>query len=177
MTITENQTAVAAGTWQADVVHSTLGFEVEYMGIGTFRGTVADFDVSLADGVLEGAGRIASVQTKDPNLTAHLLSPEFFDAEQHPEVRFKGRVRGVGSDVEADGEITIKGITRMAVLHGRLTAPVADPYGNARFGLELETTVDRTEFGILWNAAMPDGTTALADDVILKATLSLVKAT
>jgi len=78
--------------------------------------------------------------------------------------------------VEFEGEITIKGVTRPATLTGTIVGPVADPYGNERYGLELETTIDRTQFGILWNAQMPDGSQALADEVTLKAELSLVKA-
>src|SRR4051812_40972524 len=104
MSITEQQTiAIPTGTWKADVVHSSVGFEVTYMGIGTFTGTVTDFDAELADGRLRGAARIASVHTKDENLQAHLLSPEFFDAERHPEVTFTtSRVEGEGPSVELE---------------------------------------------------------------------------
>jgi polyisoprenoid-binding protein YceI len=177
MSITEQQQiTVPTGTWQTDVVHSSLAFEVQYMGIATFSGAVNDFTASLADGALAGAARIASLESKDENLKAHLLAPDFFDAESHPEVSFSGQVRPAGDGVEADGEITIKGVTRPAILRGTLAGPVNDPYGNPRYGLQLETTIDRTEFGIEWNADMPDGTKALANDVTLKAELSLVAA-
>ena len=72
--------------------------------------------------------------------------------------------------------ITIKGVTRPATLTGTIVGPTADPYGNERYGLKLETAIDRTEFGITWNNDMPNGTKALADEVTLKADLSLVKA-
>jgi polyisoprenoid-binding protein YceI len=157
-------------------VHSSLGFQVRYMGISLFKGAVRDFAASLVDGKLAGAARIESLETKDENLHAHLLAPEFFDAERHPEVTFAGELVPTGKGVEIDGEITIKGVTKPAVLRGTLTGPSTDPYGNARYGLELKTTIDRTEFGLLWNADMPDGTKALANDVTLKADLSLVAA-
>jgi polyisoprenoid-binding protein YceI len=177
MSTTEQQAiAVPTGAWQADVVHSSVAFEVRYMGINLFTGGVEDFDASLVDGRLEGAARIASLVTKDENLQAHLLSPEFFDAERFPEVGFSGTAAGGnGSELEFEGEITIKGVTRPATLTGTIVGPAVDPYGNERYGLELETTIDRTEFGILWNADMPNGTKALADDVTLKARLALVK--
>jgi polyisoprenoid-binding protein YceI len=177
-TITQDvtTTTVPAGTLQADVVHSSLGFEVQYMGISFFKGAVKDFEASLVDGRLAGAARIASLETKDENLHAHLLSPEFFDAERHPEVAFSGPLAEVGDGVEVDGEITIKGVTKPAVLRGTITGPVSDPYGNARYGLELSTTIDRTEFGLDWNADMPNGTKVLANKVTLKAELSLVAA-
>jgi polyisoprenoid-binding protein YceI len=179
-TVTSRQTtepiAVPTGTLRADAVHSSLGFEVRYMGLALFKGAVKDFGASLVDGTLAGAARIASIETKDENLHAHLLSPDFFDAERHPEIAFSGEVVPAGSGVEVNGEITIKGVTRPATLRGTLTGPVGDPYGNVRYGLALETTIDRTEFGLAWNADLPDGTKALANDVTLKAELSLVAA-
>ncbi len=114
---------------------------------------------------------------KDENLHAHLLSPEFFDAERYPEVSFTAETAELaGPEVRFEGEISIKGVTQPATLTGTIVGPVADPYGNERYGLELRTTVDRTAFGITWNAEMPDGSKALSDEVTLKATLSLVKA-
>ena len=178
MSITEQSpTLLPTGTYGVDRVHSSVAFEVEYMGIGTFSGTVSDFDATLENGRLAGAARIASLEVKDENLHAHLLSPEFFDAERHPEVSFSTEEAQVEGDrVTFEGEITIKGVTRPATLAGTIVGPKTDPYGNERYGLKLETTVDRTEFGILWNAEMPNGTKALADEVTLKADLSLVKA-
>jgi polyisoprenoid-binding protein YceI len=147
------------------------------MGVGTFGGTVSDFDATLVDGRLSGAARIATLEVKDENLHGHLMSPEFFDAESHPEVSFTtGEATIEGSNVTFEGEITMKGITGPATLTGTITGPTADPYGNERYGLELETTVDRTAFGITWNNDMPNGTKALSDEVTLKANLSLVKA-
>src|SRR5262249_41029210 len=154
---TPKNVAVPTGTFTVDPVHSSLGFEVRYMGIAFFKGAVKDFGASLADGRLAGTARIESLETKDENLHAHLLSPEFFDSERHPDVTFTGELAGAGDGVEVDGEITIKGVTRPAVLRGTLTGPQTDPYGNTRYGLELATTVDRAEFGLLWNADMPDG--------------------
>jgi polyisoprenoid-binding protein YceI len=175
-TITQQVTEVPTGTFQADAVHSALGFEVRYMGISLFKAPVKEFAATLVDGTLTGAAQIASVEVKDENFHGHLLSPEFFDAERHPEVTFSGELVPAGGGVEIDGEITIKGITKPTVLKGTLTGPVTDPYGNPRYGLELKTTIDRTEFGLNWNTDMPDGTKALANKVTLKAELSLVAA-
>ena len=87
MSTTIEQTGIPTGTWNADSVHSGLSFEVPY-AVATFGGDVTDFNVSLKDGVLEGAARVASLRVKDENLTAHLQSPEFFDGERHPELNF-----------------------------------------------------------------------------------------
>jgi polyisoprenoid-binding protein YceI len=173
---TQHEVTVPLGTLESDPVHSSLGFEVRYMGIALFKGAVKDFRASLVDGRLAGEARIATLQTKDENLQAHLLSPEFFDGERYPEVTFAGELAPAGKGVEVEGEITIKGVTKPATLMGTLTGPLTDPYGNTRYGLDLKTTIDRTEFGLLWNADMPDGTKALANDVTLRAELALVAA-
>jgi polyisoprenoid-binding protein YceI len=172
-TIIEQQTAAPAGTWQADPVHSSVGFAVKYLGVATFTGELTSFQATLKDGELVGTARVESVEVKDENLKAHLQAPDFFDAERHPEVSFSGREVGEG---RFEGQLTIKGITQPATLEGTITGPVTDPYGNERYGLALTTIVDRTAFGLNWNAPLPGGGFALANDVTLKADLSLVKA-
>ena len=178
MSITEQQeTTIPAGTYGADRVHSTVAFEVGYMGVGLFGGDVTDFDASLSGGRLTGSARIESLETKDENLHAHLMAPDWFDAERYPEVSFSTeQTKAEGDEVVFEGELTIKGITRPATLTGTIVGPVSDPYGNERYGLKLTTAIDRTAFGLDWNNDMPDGTKALADEVTLKADLSLVKA-
>jgi polyisoprenoid-binding protein YceI len=181
MTTTISETAVSeitqslpAGTWQADTVHSSVAFEVPY-AVATFSGEVTDFDAALVDGKLQGSARIASLSLKDESLKAHLQSPDFFDAERHPEVSFTAEdVRRDGDNVEFDGEITIKGVTRPVTLTGTVNGPAVDHFGKNRVGLSLETTVDRTEFDINWNMPLPNGEPALANEVSLKADLTLV---
>src|SRR5688572_20079365 len=138
------------GTWELDPVHSSIGFEVPYLS-GTFKGQFRDAQAKLVvdDGKasLEGLARVASVDVKDENLSAHLQSPDFFDAERHPELRFGAqdiRLDGDGK-VSVDGELTIKGVTKPVAVIGTVTAPIADPYGNDRIGLNLTTSVDRTD--------------------------------
>ena len=172
-TIEQQQTAVPAGTWQADTVHSSVGFEVGYLGISTFSGEFKGFEASLTDGELTGKAPVTSIEVKDENLYGHLLAPEFFDAERHPELSFSGTATAPGA---FEGEITIKGVTKPATLAGTVSGPVTDAYGNERIALRLETVIDRTEFGIDWNAPLPSGGFALANDVKLKAELTLVKA-
>jgi polyisoprenoid-binding protein YceI len=177
MSITEQQTTLPTGTFNADPVHSSVAFEVEYMGVGIFGGDVKTFEASLVDGELRGSAQIASLETKDTNLHAHLMAPDFFDAEAHPTVSFStSSASASGGDVSFEGEITIKGVSQPATLTGTIVGPVTDPYGHTRYGLRLETVIDRTSYGITWNADMPDGTQALATEVTLKADLSLVKA-
>jgi|SRR5437763_1168465 len=176
MTTLQETKTLPTGTWKVDSVHSELGFSVDYMA-GTFRGTFSKFDAELADGRLEGTADVSSVQVKDPSLEAHLQTPDFFDAERHPQLRFVADdVVRSGNEVTVRGEITIKGETRPIELHGTISDPITDPWGSERFGLKLEGTVDRTAFGVSWNNPLPTGEPALANDVKLTADLQLVKA-
>ena len=181
MSVIETTKEIApAGTWVADPAHSSVAFEVVHSGISSFRGGFADYDATLVGGeepALSGSARVASVTVSDENLTGHLQSPDFFDAQRFPEIAFEADelTRGEDGGVEAPGSITIKGVTQPVELTGHVTGPITDAYSNARLGLRLETTIDRTQFGITWNAPLPAGGNVLADEVKLTADLSLVE--
>lgn len=176
MATAEVTKALPTGTWTGDPVHSDIGFSVEYMS-GTFSGTFSKFDVGIADGRLQGTAEVSSVQVKDPNLEVHLQSPEFFDAERTPQLAFESReARRDGNDVTIEGEITIKGQNLPIALRGTISDPITDPWGNERFGLRLESELDRTAFGLNWNNPLPSGEPALANRVKLVADVQFVKA-
>jgi polyisoprenoid-binding protein YceI len=176
MSTTINEAAIPTGTWTADTVHSGVSFEVPY-AVATFSGDVTDFQASLTDGVLTGSAQIGSLRVKDEALQGHLLSPEFFDAERHPVLTFASTaIRRNGDDIEVDGDLTIKGITQPATLKGTITGPAVDHFGANRVGLKLATVIDRTAFDIKWNMPLPNGEPALANEVTLKADLTLVGA-
>ena len=173
-------TIAPAGTWNLDPIHSRVDFEVSYLA-GTFKGhfneIAAELTVDGERATLEGTTNVASIDVNEENLSAHLQSPDFFDAEQYPELRFTAddiRLEGDGQ-VSVDGELTIKGVTRGVTVTGTVTAPIADPYGNERIGLNLTTKVDRTNFGINWNNPLPSGEPSLANDVTILAELQFVK--
>ena len=178
---TQTLTIAPAGTWALDPVHSSVGFEVSYLA-GTFKGEFHDIGAALtvADerASLEGSAKVASVDVKDENLAAHLQSPDFFDAERHPELRFSADEIDLDGDgnVSVAGELTIKGVTKPVTVTGTVTAPMADAYGNDRIGLKLSATVDRTDFGVSWNNPLPSGDPSLANDVTILADLQFVKA-
>jgi polyisoprenoid-binding protein YceI len=177
---TQTLTIAPAGTWRLDPIHSSVGFEVDYLA-GTFKGDFREVDATLAvegkSARLEGAAKVASVDVKDENLAAHLQSPDFFDAERHPELRFTAEDIDLdGESVALRGEITIKGVTKPVALAGTVTPPLEDYTGNQRIGIKVATTVDRTEFGVDWNLPLPTGQPALANDVQIIGDLYFVKA-
>jgi polyisoprenoid-binding protein YceI len=170
MTVTTQQ---AAGKWQLDRIHSSVAFEIRHSGVSIFRGTFGDYDVSLDLGgeepKLTGSVDVASVQVPDETLTGHLLAPDFFDAERYPKIEFAStgvRQHDDGS-LAVEGDLTIKGQTQGVIASGRIDHVDADLTGGERYGVELETSIDRTGFGVSWNAELPGGGNYLENDVKL----------
>ena len=179
-TLTQTHTGLPTGTWSVDQVHSQVGFALDYMG-GTFRGSFSPvagtLEVDDSGAKITGSAPVSGINVQDENLAAHLLSPEFFDAERTPELRFAADgIRRSGNEVTVHGELTIKGITKPVELTGTIGDPIQDAYGKNRVGLTLETTIDRTQFGLNWNLQLPSGEPALSNDVTITASLYLVKA-
>jgi polyisoprenoid-binding protein YceI len=177
MGTTQQSTGIPTGTWNLDPVHSSIGFAVKHSGVMTFRGTFKEFDAKLVDGRLEGTVKVGSVVVDDPNLAGHLQTPDFFDAERYPELRFTSRsITRDGDRVSIDGDLTLRGVTNPVEITGTITGPITDGYGNQRLGLDLETTINRRDYGIDWSMDLPSGEPGLADEVTITANLALVQA-
>lgn len=168
---------VPTGTYVLDPVHSTFGFAVKHNGISTFRGQFEQVDANLQDGVLVGTAHVDSVKTAIPDLKAHLLSPEFFNAEETPTVEFRSTDIRVAEDgtAEVDGELTIRGVTKPVTAKGTFGSG-SNLLGSDAVGFDLETTIDRREYGLNWQAELPKGGEVLAWDVTLEIHLELIQA-
>ena len=166
------------GTYAGDPVHSSFGFAVRYQGVSVYRGTFTDVTATLSDSRLEGAAKVESISIVAPEqFRAHVLGPEFFDAQDHPEIRFVSTSLDLRDDGSAvvEGELTMKGITHPVTATGTWTAPQADAFGNTRGHLHLETDVDRTKWEMNWNAPLPSGGNALANEVTITVDVSLTE--
>jgi polyisoprenoid-binding protein YceI len=168
------------GTYTSDPAHSSFGFTVRHMGTSTFRGTLDDVEATLTvtdDGpVLEGAAKVESISIKQPEqFRAHVLSEEFFDAANHPEVRFRSTSIELGEDGTArvEGDLTIKGITKQVVATGTWSPPREVPGDRYLAALELSTTFDRRDFDFNWQMEIPGGGIALDWDVTLEVHVEL----
>jgi polyisoprenoid-binding protein YceI len=181
MATVAEKTAIPTGIWKSDPVHSNVSFSVKHMVVATFRGSFDDFDVTLdnsgGEPVIYGAVRVASVDVRDENLNGHLLSPDFFDAERTPEIRFTSTdMRTEGDELVVDGELEIKGTNRPVEAHGTIVGPVENVAGKDGIGIDLSTKVDRREYGLNWNAELPKGGFAVENEVTLHVHLELAKA-
>jgi len=169
-----------AGTYATDPIHSSFAFAVRYMGVSTFRGTLDDVSATVTagpDGVaIEGAAQVESISIRTPQqFRDHVLSAEFFDVENHPQVAFRSTHVELTDDgrAVADGELTIRGTTLPVHAEGSWS-PEGELFGQRKAGLRLEATLDRTAYGLDWNADLPTGGKALANDVTLTVELALV---
>jgi len=173
--------ALPDGTFAVDPAHSTVGFEVKHLGIATVRGRFTVISGTLTGGEepeLEGVVDLTSATTDEEQRDGHLASPDFFDVERFPQATFRStsfEQLGDGA-IRVVGDLTLKGVTREIELTGSVAGPATDPWGNERVGLELAGVVDRTNFGVDWNAPLPGGGFLLPDDVRIVIGVSAVKA-
>jgi polyisoprenoid-binding protein YceI len=180
-TATETQTKLPVGTWKLDPTHSSASFAVKHMVVATFRGRFEQIDATLTVGEggearLDGTVDAGSIVVKDENLQAHLGSPDFFDTERYPQLRFSSEsIRRDGEELVLDGELTIKDHTHAIEARGTVTDPHETLGGAIKIGVTLETVIDRTQFGLEWNAPLPKGGFALANDVKLTVELELAQ--
>ena len=169
-----------AGTWTIDPVWSALGFEVKKIGLATIKGRALGFEGSITGGdepTIEGSVEVSSLTTFDETRDGHLQSPDFFDAARYPKITFRSTsVEQTADDLVVHGELTIKGKTRPVELRGIFAGSGIDPAGNERIVVELGTVIDRTDFGINWNAPVPGGGLILPNEVLLTATFAAVRA-
>lgn len=170
---------VPAGTYNLDPVHSTFGFAIKHNGVSTFRGQFEQVDAKLEDGVLTGTARVESVKTAIPDLKGHLLSPDFFNAEETPTITFRSTdiriADGRDGEVEVDGELTIRGISKPVTATGTI-AQGTGISGAEVVGFDLEAKIDRREYGLTWQAELPKGGEVLGWDVVLEVHLELPQA-
>jgi polyisoprenoid-binding protein YceI len=173
-------TRIPSGTWSIDPVWSSLEFEVRKIGLIPIKGRVPGFTGTILGGddpSLDGTVDATTITTFDETRDGHLQSPDFFDTERYPELRFASTaVTLEGDELVVHGDLTIKGTTKPVELKGALLGSGPDMAGNERIGLELEGTLDRTEFGLAWNAPLPAGGFLLPNEVTLRATFAAVKA-
>jgi len=171
-----------AGTYVADR-HSSVVFAIQHMGIAMFRGSFDEVEARLVadeDGIrIEGTVRVESISIGDPpEFRQHVVDgDDFLDAATHPEIAFVSRRVTLGEDgrVAVEGRLSIRDVVRAVTATGTYRGPVADPFGGDRIALALSTTLDRRDWGMTWQQAMPNGTDALGWAVEVEVQLELVR--
>jgi polyisoprenoid-binding protein YceI len=168
-------TQVESGTYTLDPIHSNFGFAVKQSGVSTFKGHFEDVEATLEDGVLTGVAQVESVKTALAQMKEQLLGPEFFNAAESPTIRFRSTYITLGGDgsAEVQGNLTMRGVTKPVTARGTYGTG-QNMRGGEVVGFDLEATVDRRDYGLNWQAPLPNGGDALGWDVTLEVHLALV---
>jgi polyisoprenoid-binding protein YceI len=167
--------------WTIDPAHTEVEFAVKHMMIATVKGRFSNIKgaVELPDvgePKVEVTIGVASIDTRQEQRDAHLRSPDFFDVERYPEMRFVStKTESAANGWTVTGELTIKGITRTVTLDVTNEGTARDPWGKERMGVTASTKVDRREFGLTWNAALEAGGFLVGDDIKISVNGELVK--
>jgi polyisoprenoid-binding protein YceI len=168
-----NATATAVRTFQVDKSHSEVDFQVRHL-LTKVRGRFTDYSGTIefdaehpAQSKVDFTIQAASIDTAEPKRDAHLRSDDFFAAEQFPTLTFKStKITPKGRDLySVEGDLTIHGVTKPVVLPVTHLGTAKDPWGNEKLAFEAETTIDRKDFGLNWNAALETGGFLVGDEV------------
>ncbi len=183
MSTTTEAVRIETGDYAVDPVHSRVNFEVRHLGISTFRGGFSVYDGLVEVGEsgierIEGSIDVASVQVPEQNLVGHLLSPDFFDAENHPKGNFVSTsIEEVDAEtLKVEGELTLRGVTRPVSVDVVIEGAGVGLDGSSVISLEARGEVNRNDYGISWGATVETGAAVVAEKVRLVLAIEAVKA-
>ena len=174
-----------ASTWTIDPDHSNVGFKVRHLMVSNVRGnfekhvgTVEINDRDITKSTVSVTVDTASVNTNVAKRDAHLRSPDFFDVVKYPTMTFVSKkvVRAGQDRLKITGDLTLHGVTREVVLDVEGPSQESkDPWGNIRRGASASTTVNRKDFGLLWNKTLETGGVVVGDDVTITLEIEMIK--
>ncbi|MFC8128751.1 YceI family protein [Streptomyces sp. NPDC057302] len=174
------------GQWTIDRPHSRIGFSVRHAMVTTVRGAFADYDSTLyfdgarpSESRAEIVIRVAGVDTGVEQRDTHLIGPDFFDARRHPEMSFRSTstIHEGGETFRMAGDLTIRGVSRPVELQLDYLGSVVDPFGFERAGFDGTTTIDRTEWGLVYNQRLETGGAMVSEKVRLQFDISAIRST
>jgi len=175
---------MTTSTWNIDTVHSGINFTIRHMVVSKVRGRFTRFggtltldEADLTRSKVEATIDAASIDTGTAQRDDHLRSPDFFDAERFPELRFRStRIDRNGERYRVTGDLTIRDVTREVVLDVEYGGRARDPWGNERAGFIASTSLNRKDFGLGWNQVLEAGGVLVGDRVDIELELQGVRA-
>ncbi|WP_426752768.1 YceI family protein [Myxococcus sp. Y35] len=176
---------MATTTWNIDTTHSGIHFSVRHMVIAKVRGSFRKFSgaVSLDEQDVTSSSVAVTIETGSIDTGVeqrdnHLRSPDFFDVEKFPSIRFKSTKveKTSGNGLKVTGDLTIRDITREVVLEAEQLGVGKDPWGNVKAAFEAKTSVDRRDFGLTWNQALETGGVLVGEKIEIALEVQAVKA-
>lgn len=172
------------GTYTIDPTHSRIGFVTRHAMVTKVRGSFNDFEgtattgAGLADASIELTAQVASIDTRNADRDQHLQAGDFFAADEFPTLTFRStEVTAADADtLRVTGDLTIKGTTRPVTVDFDFEGAATDPFGNERIGFEGRTSINRSDFGLTFNAALETGGVLVSEKVELEFEVSAIKA-
>jgi len=170
------------GQYALDPTHTRLGFSTRHAMVTTVRGSFKEFSgEAVVDTENPAASKVtvnikaASIDTGVADRDGHLRSADFFDAETYPDITFVStHVARDGDDWTITGDLTIKDVTKPISIEFEQTGSARDPFGNVRLGFEGQTTINRKDWGLSWNAALETGGFLVSDKIKLDFDISAI---
>ncbi|MBH0053026.1 MULTISPECIES: YceI family protein [unclassified Salinibacterium] len=177
----DTHTNFAVGTWQLDPTHSTVAFTVKHLMISKVRGTFDGFSGTIvtsevpAENSISATIDMATINTNQPDRDGHLRTNDFFNVEEFPTATFTSTSMDIdGDDLTIEGDLTLRGVTKPVTLKGEFGGIATNPYGQTVAAASATTVINRTEFGINYNAALETGGVLLGENITLTFDLQAV---
>jgi len=170
-------------TYTIDKSHSEAAFQVRHL-VTKVRGRFTDFEGAVRidrehpeRSSVEFSIDASSVDTDVADRDTHLKSPDFFDVERFPRITFvSSRIQARGDDrYDVTGILTMRGVAHEVTLPVTSLGSARDPWGNERAGFELETKLDRKDYGIVFNATLDNGGLLLGDEVRITVNIEAIR--
>lgn len=172
--------------WSIDQSHSEIAFKVRHLMIAHAKGSFKNFDASIyTSGKDFTTAEIdlwidpSSIITGDAKRDEHLKGPDFFDVQNHKQITFTSSQigkRGTDGQHELWGELTMKGIAKNIKLDVQFGGIVNDPWGKEKAGFTVTGTLKRSDWGLVWNAALETGGVMVSDEVVISCEVELSNA-
>ncbi len=174
------------GDYQLDPAHTQLAFVARYAMVTKVRGLFTDFEGTVhidAEDPSRSSAQLrikaASIDTGQEQRDAHLRNADFLDVENYPEIVFDSTsVEPVADDrFRVTGDLTIKAVTHPVTIEVDYTGSAKDPFGNLRAGFDGRGELNRSDWGVTWNAALETGGFLVGDKIKLEFDVSAIKLT
>ncbi|HEX2056311.1 MAG TPA: YceI family protein [Nitrospiraceae bacterium] len=170
--------------YDVDREHSTIEFRVAHMVISKTTGHFKDYSGFIEMDpeartvkTIEATIKTASVNTNHEKRDTHLRTADFFDTEKYPVMTYKlKQYHKNGEHYTATGDLTLRGVTKEITLTGNFNGITKDPWGNVRAGFSAEGTLNRKDFGMVWNKVLDSGGLVVGDEVSIKLDIECIKA-
>ncbi len=185
MTTTTTDFSTLTGTYNVDAAHSRFGFVARHAMVTKVRGSFNEFEgTTTIDGDDPSRSSVsisldvASVDTRNAQRDGHLRTNDFFDLEKFPKITFTSTsiTHDGGNDFQVTGDLTVKDVTKSVTIPLEFQGSATDPFGNKRIGFEGATQIQRSDFGVTYNAALETGGVLVSDKITLEFEISAIKA-